>query len=152
MSNAKPDADIRKDVLAELEWDPAIDPTHVGVAVRDGVVTVTGHLDTYAEKYAVQRAVQVASQQHQARHPPRVTRGVGNGDGRRFLHEYRQYRSSLRHQNHGVGIGFFIWDAWNSSRIPDIVVALVYIGLVGFALDRMVAFVATRVTRGTAAN
>ena len=33
----------------------------------------------------------------------------------------------------GVGIGFFIWDAWNSSRIPDIVVALVYIGGVGFA-------------------
>ena len=28
----------------------------------------------------------------------------------------------------GVGIGFFIWDAWNSSRISDIVVALVYIG------------------------
>jgi nitrate/nitrite transport system permease protein len=52
----------------------------------------------------------------------------------------------------GVGIGFFIWDAWNSSRIPDIVVALVYIGLVGFVLDRVVAFVATRVTRGTASN
>jgi len=52
----------------------------------------------------------------------------------------------------GIGIGFFIWDAWNSSRIPDIVVALVYIGLVGFALDRIVAFVATRVTRGTASN
>jgi nitrate/nitrite transport system permease protein len=41
----------------------------------------------------------------------------------------------------GVGIGFFIWDAWNSSRIPDIIVALVYIGIVGFALDRIVAFV-----------
>ena len=54
----KSDADIRKDVLAELEWDPAIDPLHVGVAVRDGVLTLTGHLDTYAEKYAVQRAVQ----------------------------------------------------------------------------------------------
>lgn len=52
----------------------------------------------------------------------------------------------------GVGIGFFIWDAWNSSRIPDIVVALIYIGLVGFALDRLVAYLATRVTRGTAAN
>lgn len=52
----------------------------------------------------------------------------------------------------GVGIGFFIWDAWNSSRIPDIVVALIYIGVVGFALDRAVAFLATRVTRGTAAN
>jgi osmotically-inducible protein OsmY len=58
MKDGKSDADIRKDVLAELEWDPAIDPTHVGVAVRDGVVTLTGHLDTYAEKYAVQRAVQ----------------------------------------------------------------------------------------------
>ena len=52
----------------------------------------------------------------------------------------------------GVGIGFFIWDAWNSSRLSDIVVALVYIGLVGFVLDRIVAGIATIVTRGTAAN
>ncbi|MBZ0138815.1 MAG: nitrate ABC transporter permease [Pseudorhodoplanes sp.] len=52
----------------------------------------------------------------------------------------------------GVGIGFFIWDAWNSSRLSDIVVALVYIGMVGFILDRLVAFIATIVTRGTAAN
>jgi nitrate/nitrite transport system permease protein len=52
----------------------------------------------------------------------------------------------------GVGIGFFIWDAWNSSRIPDIVVALAYIGAVGFVLDRMVALIAAVVTRGTAAN
>ena len=52
----------------------------------------------------------------------------------------------------GVGIGFFIWDAWNSSHISDIIVALVYIGIVGFLLDRMVAGVATFVTRGTAAN
>ena len=52
----------------------------------------------------------------------------------------------------GVGIGFFIWDAWNSSRLSDIVVALVYIGLIGFVLDRMVALVASIVTRGTAAS
>jgi nitrate/nitrite transport system permease protein len=52
----------------------------------------------------------------------------------------------------GVGIGFFIWDAWNSSRLSDIVVALVYIGLVGFVLDRIVAGIATIVTRGTSAN
>ena len=39
----------------------------------------------------------------------------------------------------GVGIGFFIWDAWNSSRISDIIVALVYIGIVGFLLDRLIA-------------
>jgi nitrate/nitrite transport system permease protein len=52
----------------------------------------------------------------------------------------------------GVGIGFFIWDAWNSSRLPDIIVALLYIGLVGFVLDRLVAALATFVTRGTSAN
>lgn len=50
----------------------------------------------------------------------------------------------------GVGIGFFVWDAWNSSNLSDIIVALVYIGLVGFALDRAMVFVGHAVTRGTA--
>jgi len=49
----------------------------------------------------------------------------------------------------GVGIGFFIWDAWNSSRISDIILALIYVGLIGFALDRLVALVGYFVTRGT---
>jgi nitrate/nitrite transport system permease protein len=50
----------------------------------------------------------------------------------------------------GVGIGFFIWDAWNSSRLSDIIVALVYIGLVGFVLDRLVGWIGRVVSRGTA--
>jgi nitrate/nitrite transport system permease protein len=50
----------------------------------------------------------------------------------------------------GVGIGFFIWDAWNSSNISDIIVALIYVGLVGFVLDRLVALLGRLVTRGTA--
>jgi nitrate/nitrite transport system permease protein len=52
----------------------------------------------------------------------------------------------------GVGIGFFIWDAWNSSRLPDIFVALAYIGITGFVLDRVVAFVGNLATRGAQAN
>ncbi len=52
----------------------------------------------------------------------------------------------------GVGIGFFIWDAWNSSHISEIIVALIYVGIVGFVLDRIVAGLASIVTRGTAAN
>jgi nitrate/nitrite transport system permease protein len=52
----------------------------------------------------------------------------------------------------GVGIGFFIWDAWNSSKLSDIVVALFYIGVVGFILDRIVAAIGGFVTRGTAAS
>ncbi|ATN36570.1 nitrate ABC transporter, permease protein (plasmid) [Rhizobium sp. ACO-34A] len=52
----------------------------------------------------------------------------------------------------GVGIGFFIWDAWNSSRLSDIIVALAYIGVTGFILDKLVALLGSVVTRGTAAN
>ncbi|MCM2400541.1 nitrate ABC transporter permease [Rhizobium sp. S153] len=52
----------------------------------------------------------------------------------------------------GVGIGFFIWDAWNSSRLSDIIVALAYIGVTGFVLDKLVALLGSVVTRGTAAN
>lgn len=52
----------------------------------------------------------------------------------------------------GVGIGFFIWDAWNSSRLPDIIVALAYIGVVGFMLDKLVAALGKVITRGAAAN
>ncbi len=45
----------------------------------------------------------------------------------------------------GVGIGFFIWDAWNSSLISEIILALVYVGLVGFMLDRLIAFIGSRI-------
>jgi nitrate/nitrite transport system permease protein len=41
----------------------------------------------------------------------------------------------------GVGIGFFIWDAWNSSLISEIILALVYVGVVGLLLDKLMAFI-----------
>ncbi|WP_315832760.1 nitrate ABC transporter permease [Bradyrhizobium prioriisuperbiae] len=52
----------------------------------------------------------------------------------------------------GVGIGFFIWDAWNSSHISEIILALFYVGVIGFVLDRIIALIATIVTHGTANN
>jgi nitrate/nitrite transport system permease protein len=51
----------------------------------------------------------------------------------------------------GVGIGFFIWDSWNSSLLTEIFVALLYIGVTGFVLDRLVAFIGRVVSRGTMA-
>jgi len=53
----KSDTQLRKDVIAELNWDPAVAADAVGVAVKDGVVTLSGHLGTYIEKAAVQRAL-----------------------------------------------------------------------------------------------
>jgi nitrate/nitrite transport system permease protein len=43
----------------------------------------------------------------------------------------------------GVGIGFFIWDSWNSSRMSDIIVSVFYVGMVGLLLDRVMAKIAT---------
>ena len=41
----------------------------------------------------------------------------------------------------GVGIGFFIWDGWNSSLLSEIILALIYVGIIGFLLDRIIGFV-----------
>jgi osmotically-inducible protein OsmY len=55
----KSDAEIREDVLNELRWDPQIsDPDAIGVAVKDGAVTLTGQVPTYAEKLAAARAAE----------------------------------------------------------------------------------------------
>ena len=43
----------------------------------------------------------------------------------------------------GVGIGFFIWDSGNSSRMSDIIVSVVYVGLTGLMLDRIMAKIAS---------
>jgi osmotically-inducible protein OsmY len=55
----KSDSEIRDDVIDELRWDPQItDPDAIGVAVKDGAVTLTGHVPTYAEKLAAARAAE----------------------------------------------------------------------------------------------
>lgn len=43
----------------------------------------------------------------------------------------------------GVGIGFFIWDAYNNSQISQLILALIYVGVVGLLLDRLVAYIAS---------
>jgi nitrate/nitrite transport system permease protein len=45
----------------------------------------------------------------------------------------------------GVGIGFFIWDAWNSSLMSEIILALIYVGLIGFLLDRLITALGKKV-------
>ncbi len=50
------DEQIQKDVLAELKWDARVQPNEVGVAVKDGVVTLTGWVDSYTKKWAAEEA------------------------------------------------------------------------------------------------
>jgi len=54
----KTDTQLRNDIQAELTWAPEVKTSDVGVIVKDGVVTLTGHLASHAEKYAVEGAVQ----------------------------------------------------------------------------------------------
>jgi osmotically-inducible protein OsmY len=53
----KSDDQLKADITEELFWDPVINAAHIGVMVNAGVVTLTGHLDTFAEKHAAERAV-----------------------------------------------------------------------------------------------
>lgn len=52
----KSDVEIQRDVMDELDWDPEVNVTDVGVEVDDGVVTLTGIVETYAAKWAAERA------------------------------------------------------------------------------------------------
>jgi osmotically-inducible protein OsmY len=52
----KTDAQIKSDVSAELAWDTAVDATRIGVAVKDGVVSLSGEVETYLQKHAAERA------------------------------------------------------------------------------------------------
>ncbi len=51
----KSDSDIKRDLEAELKWDPDIDATDIAVAVKDGVVTLTGFVRSYMHKWQAER-------------------------------------------------------------------------------------------------
>lgn len=54
----KTDLDLQRDVIAELEWEPALSGQEIGVAVRDGVVTLSGTVSNYAKKFKAERAAE----------------------------------------------------------------------------------------------
>jgi len=58
LSVKKSDTQLQQDVLAELKWEPSINAAQIGVEVRDGVVTLAGHVSTYAEKCDAERVTQ----------------------------------------------------------------------------------------------
>jgi len=54
----KTDAQVQHDVAEELHWEPSVNAAGIGVEVKNGVVTLAGHVDSYAEKRNAERAAQ----------------------------------------------------------------------------------------------
>jgi hypothetical protein len=50
------DLELQRAVPEELKWEPRVNPADIGVSVKNGVVTLTGHVNSFAEKYAAERA------------------------------------------------------------------------------------------------
>ena len=57
----KTDTQVQQDVLAELKWEPSVNAAQIGVEVQDGIVTLAGHVSSYAEKWDAERAAQRVS-------------------------------------------------------------------------------------------
>jgi osmotically-inducible protein OsmY len=57
----KTDKQIQQDVIAELKWEPSVNEAHIGVEVKDGIVTLAGHVASYAEKWNAEQAAQRVS-------------------------------------------------------------------------------------------
>ena len=57
----KNDSELQRDVLDELKWEPAVRVSDIGVTVKDGVVTLAGVVDSYAEKRATESAAKRVS-------------------------------------------------------------------------------------------
>ncbi|MFC7546116.1 BON domain-containing protein [Plantactinospora sp. GCM10030261] len=78
------DQDIQRDVLDELDWEPRLRPHEVGVTVTEGVVTLTGWVDSYAKKWAAERAahrlprVRAVANDIEVRLPTSATRTDGD--------------------------------------------------------------------------
>jgi osmotically-inducible protein OsmY len=54
----KTDTQLQQDVLAELQWEPSVNAAAIGVEVTDGIVTLSGHVDSHGEKWGAENAAQ----------------------------------------------------------------------------------------------
>jgi osmotically-inducible protein OsmY len=54
----KTDSQLQQDVSAELQWEPSVQAARIGVEAKDGVVTLSGQVDSYLEKWNAEHAAQ----------------------------------------------------------------------------------------------
>ena len=52
----KTDSELQQDVMTELKWEPTVNAAEIGVGVKDGVVTISGYVDSFYKKWTAERA------------------------------------------------------------------------------------------------
>lgn len=52
----KTDIELQQDVIEELSWEPSVDAARIGVEVKDGIVTLSGHVESYPQRWSAERA------------------------------------------------------------------------------------------------
>jgi osmotically-inducible protein OsmY len=107
------DHKLKTEVLAELAWEPSISSDHIGVTAEGGVVTLTGHVDSYWQKAAAERA-------------------VGRVKGVRAIAEEMEVRLSneVRHGDEEIAAAALHTLAWSTSIPKDAVKVRVQKGYV----------------------
>jgi osmotically-inducible protein OsmY len=111
------DEQIQKDVLAELKWDARVQPNEIGVAVKDGVVTLTGWVDSYTKKWAAEEAA----------HRVRGVKAVANDIEVRLLSSSERTDADIA----AAAVRALEWDAFVSVDKLDVTVSKGWVTLRG---------------------
>src|SRR5690349_14127306 len=116
-TETRTDAQIHADVLAELRWEPRLQPNEIGVTVKDGVVTLTGWVDSYSKKWAAEEAA----------HRVRGVKAVANEI------EVRLFSSAERTDTDiaAAAVRALEWDAFVSVDKLDVTVSKGWVTLKG---------------------
>jgi osmotically-inducible protein OsmY len=111
------DDQIQKDVLAEMKYDARVQPNEIGVSVKDGVVTLTGYVDSYSKKWAAEEAA----------HRVRGVKAVANEI------EVRLFSSAERTDTDiaAAAVRALEWDAFVSVDKLDVTVSKGWVTLKG---------------------
>jgi len=116
-AEVRTDAEIQQDVLQELRWEPRVAPNEVGVAVKDGVVTLTGWVDSYTKRWAAEEAA----------HSVRGVKAVANDIEVRLLTADERTDADIA----AAAAPALKWDAFLPDGAIDVTVSKVWVTLKG---------------------
>jgi osmotically-inducible protein OsmY len=116
-TETRTDAQIQTDVLAELRWDARVQPNEIGVVVKDGVVTLTGWVNSYLKKWAAEEAA----------HRVKGVKAVANDIEVRLSTEDERTDADIA----AAAVRALEWDAFLSVNDLDVTVSKGWVTLKG---------------------